>query len=49
MSYERKVMLRHSIASIVALALFGLSRLIYSIVISRRFGVEVLGKVNSLI
>ncbi|EHR78674.1 hypothetical protein OCC_05941 [Thermococcus litoralis DSM 5473] len=42
-------MLRHSIASIVALALFGLSRLIYSIVISRRFGVEVLGKVNSLI
>ncbi|WP_087036709.1 lipopolysaccharide biosynthesis protein [Thermococcus litoralis] len=49
MSYEKKVMLRHSIASIVALALFGLSRLIYSIVISRRFGVEVLGKVNSLI
>ncbi|USS40781.1 lipopolysaccharide biosynthesis protein [Thermococcus aggregans] len=49
MSYEKKVMLRHSIASIVALALFGLSRFIYSIVISRRFGVEVLGKVNSLI
>lgn len=49
MSYERKVILRHSIASIVALALFGLSRLIYSIVVSRRFGVEVLGRVNSLI
>lgn len=49
MSYEKKVILRHSIASIVALALFGLSRLVYSIVISRRFGVEVLGKVNSLI
>ncbi|RLF84363.1 lipopolysaccharide biosynthesis protein, partial [Thermococci archaeon] len=49
MSYEKKVILRHSIASIVALALFGLSRLIYSIVVSRRFGVEVLGRVNSLI
>ena len=49
MSYEKKLMVRHSIASIIALALFGASRFIYSAVISRRFGVEVLGIANSLI
>ncbi|USH00805.1 lipopolysaccharide biosynthesis protein [Thermococcus argininiproducens] len=49
MSYERKLMLRHSLASIVALAIFGASRFIYSVVISRKFGVEILGRANSLI
>ncbi|WP_324735548.1 lipopolysaccharide biosynthesis protein [Thermococcus sp. SY098] len=49
MSYERKVLIRHSIASIVALALFGISRFLYSIIISRKFGVETLGSANSLI
>ncbi|MBO8173631.1 MAG: lipopolysaccharide biosynthesis protein [Thermococcus sp.] len=49
MSYEKRVLIRHSIASIIALALFGISRFLYSIIISRKFGVEVLGSANSLI
>ncbi|WP_461863740.1 lipopolysaccharide biosynthesis protein [Thermococcus sp.] len=49
MSYERNLMIRHSLASIIALAIFGSSRFIYSIVISRKYGVEVLGFANSLI
>jgi|Deesub1362B_J571_1020462.scaffolds.fasta_scaffold00059_96 O-antigen/teichoic acid export membrane protein len=49
MSYEQKIILKHSLASIVALALFGLSRFLYSVVISRKFGLETLGSVNSLI
>ncbi|WP_048148494.1 lipopolysaccharide biosynthesis protein [Palaeococcus ferrophilus] len=49
MSYERKVMVKHSIASVVALALFGASRFIYSVIVSRRYGVETLGSANSLI
>ncbi|HIP74823.1 MAG TPA: lipopolysaccharide biosynthesis protein [Thermococcus paralvinellae] len=49
MSYERRILIRHSIASIIALALFGISRFLYSIIISRKFGVEVLGSANSLI
>lgn len=49
MSYERRILVRHSIASIIALALFGISRFLYSIIISRKFGVEVLGSANSLI
>lgn len=49
MSYEWKIILKHSLASMVALALFGLSRFLYNVVISREFGLEVLGNVNSLI
>ncbi|AHF79743.1 lipopolysaccharide biosynthesis protein [Thermococcus paralvinellae] len=49
MGYEKRVLIRHSIASIIALALFGISRFLYSIIISRKFGVEVLGSANSLI
>lgn len=49
MSYEKRVLIRHSIASIISLALFGISRFLYSIIISRKFGVEVLGSANSLI
>ncbi|KUH34261.1 hypothetical protein APY94_03020 [Thermococcus celericrescens] len=49
MSYERRVLLRHSLASIVALGITGLSRFLYSVIIARRFGVDVLGTANSLI
>lgn len=49
MSYERRVLLRHSLASIIALGLTGLSRFLYSVIVSRRFGVEELGRANSLI
>ena len=49
MSYERRVLIRHSLASIIALGLTGLSRFIYNIVIARKFGVEELGRANSLI
>ncbi|AIF69749.1 hypothetical protein PAP_06770 [Palaeococcus pacificus DY20341] len=49
MNYERKVIIKHSLASIVALALFGISRFIYSVLISRKFGLETLGVANSLI
>ncbi len=49
MSYERRVLLRHSLASMVALGLTGLSRFIYSVAVSRRFGVEELGRANSLV
>ncbi|RLF87768.1 lipopolysaccharide biosynthesis protein [Thermococci archaeon] len=49
MSYEKRVILKHSAASIVALALFGISRFIYSLFISRKFGIEALGSANSLI
>ncbi|WP_457752096.1 lipopolysaccharide biosynthesis protein [Thermococcus sp.] len=49
MSYERRVLIRHSIASIIALGLTGLSRFIYNIVIARKFGVEELGRANSLL
>lgn len=49
MSYERKIILKHSAASIIALALFGISRFIYSLFISRKFGIEALGSANSLI
>ncbi|NJE00032.1 lipopolysaccharide biosynthesis protein [Thermococcus sp. LS1] len=49
MSYERRVLLRHSLASIIALGLTGISRFLYSVIVSRRFGVEELGRANSLI
>ncbi|NJE09689.1 lipopolysaccharide biosynthesis protein [Thermococcus sp. MAR1] len=49
MSYERRVILRHSLASVIALALTGLTRFLYSVVIARRFGLEALGMANSLI
>jgi O-antigen/teichoic acid export membrane protein len=49
MSYERRVLLRHSLASMVALGLTGLSRFVYSVAVSRRFGVEELGRANSLL
>ncbi|RLF91571.1 hypothetical protein DRN82_02030, partial [Thermococci archaeon] len=46
---KRKVIIRHSLASIIALAVFGGSRFLYNIVVARRYGVEVLGEVNSII
>ncbi|MFA4700299.1 lipopolysaccharide biosynthesis protein [Pyrococcus kukulkanii] len=46
---KRRVIIRHSLASIIALAVFGGSRFLYNIVVARRYGVEVLGEVNSLI
>ena len=49
MSYERRVLLRHSLASIIALGLTGIGRFLYSVFVSRRFGVEELGRANSLI
>ncbi len=49
MSYERRVILHHSLASVIALALTGLTRFLYSVVIARRFGLEALGMANSLI
>ncbi|WP_456454302.1 lipopolysaccharide biosynthesis protein [Thermococcus sp.] len=49
MSYERNLIIRHSIASVVALAVFGSTRFLYSVMISRRYGIEVLGSANSLI
>ncbi|ASJ11871.1 lipopolysaccharide biosynthesis protein [Thermococcus thioreducens] len=49
MSYERRVILRHSLASVVALGLTGLTRFLYSAVVARRFGIEALGAANSLI
>ncbi|WP_297070166.1 lipopolysaccharide biosynthesis protein, partial [Thermococcus sp.] len=49
MNYERHILLRHSMASVVALGLTGLSRFIYSVAVSRRFGVEELGRANSLV
>jgi O-antigen/teichoic acid export membrane protein len=49
MSYERRVILRHSLASVVALGMMGIVRFFYSAVVARRFGVETLGAVNSLI
>ncbi|WP_297420008.1 MATE family efflux transporter [Thermococcus sp.] len=49
MSYERKVLVHHSLASIVALGITGLARLLYSVIIARRFGVETLGLANALI
>ncbi|ASA76980.1 lipopolysaccharide biosynthesis protein [Thermococcus sp. 5-4] len=49
MSYERRVILRHSLASVIALGLTGLTRFLYSAIVARRFGVEELGMANSLI
>ncbi len=49
MSYERRVLFRHSLASVLALGLTGLTRFLYSVVVSRRFGIEELGMANSLI
>ena len=49
MSYERRVLVHHSLASMVALGITGLARLLYSILIARRFGVEILGLANSII
>ncbi|MCD6373542.1 MAG: lipopolysaccharide biosynthesis protein, partial [Thermococcus sp.] len=49
MSYERRVLIRHSIASIIALGLTGLSRFLYNVVVARKFGLEELGRANSLI
>ncbi|HII61936.1 lipopolysaccharide biosynthesis protein [Pyrococcus horikoshii] len=46
---RKRVIVRHSIASVIALALFGGSRFLYNVIISRKFGVEVLGEINSLI
>lgn len=49
MSYERKLIIRHSIASVIALAIFGSTRFVYSVMLSRKYGIEVLGSANSLI
>jgi len=49
MSYERRVLIRHSLASVIALGLTGLSRFLYNVVVARKFGVEELGRANSLI
>ncbi|ASI98180.1 lipopolysaccharide biosynthesis protein [Thermococcus celer] len=49
MSYERRVILRHSLASVVALGLTGLGRFLYSAMVARRFGLEELGTANSLL
>ncbi len=49
MSYERKLIIKHSFASVIALAVFGSTRFIYSVVVSRKYGVGALGSANSLI
>ncbi|WP_461866469.1 lipopolysaccharide biosynthesis protein [Thermococcus sp.] len=49
MSYEKNLIVRHSLASVIALAVFGSTRFIYSIAVSRKYGVEILGSANSLI
>lgn len=49
MSYERRVIIRHSLASMVALGLTGITRFLYSAIVARRFGLEELGMANSLI
>ncbi|ASJ09947.1 hypothetical protein A3L12_00840 [Thermococcus sp. P6] len=49
MSYERKILLRHSLASILSLGLTGLTRFLYSAIVARRFGLRELGMANSLI
>ena len=49
MSYERRVLIRHSLASVIALGLTGLSRFLYNVVVARKFGFEELGRANSLI
>ncbi|NJE75401.1 lipopolysaccharide biosynthesis protein [Thermococcus sp. ES12] len=49
MGYERRIILRHSLASVIALGLTGLTRFLYSAIIARRFGLEELGMANSLI
>lgn len=49
MSYENRVLLKHSLASVVALGLTGLARFLYSILVARWFGPEELGAANSLI
>ncbi|AEC52444.1 hypothetical protein PNA2_1528 [Pyrococcus sp. NA2] len=46
---RKRVIVRHSIASLVALALFGGSRFLYNVIISRKYGMNVLGNVNSTI
>ncbi|MDK2869104.1 MAG: hypothetical protein PWP39_339 [Pyrococcus sp.] len=47
--YRKKVIVRHSIASLVALGVFGGSRFLYSVIIARKYGVETLGYTNSII
>ena len=49
MSYERRVILRHSLSSVIALGLTGLTRFLYSAIVARRFGLEELGMANSLL
>ncbi|AAL81416.1 hypothetical protein PFDSM3638_06445 [Pyrococcus furiosus DSM 3638] len=46
---RKKVMVRHSIASLVALGIFGGSRFLYNVIIGRKYGVETLGYTNSII
>ncbi|AEH24611.1 lipopolysaccharide biosynthesis protein [Pyrococcus yayanosii] len=47
--HRRRIIIRHSLASVVALAVFGGSRFLYNVIIGRKFGLEVLGWANSLI
>lgn len=49
MKYEKRILVKHSLASVIALGIMGITRFLYSAVVSRRFGVEELGLANASI